>query len=380
MNDAAPLRPARIDAHVLRWPISTPVRTSFGVMHDRPALFVRVEDVDGAHGWGEVWCNFPACGAEHRARLIDTVLAPLLLADRWSSPSAAFEHLSARTAVLALQSGEPGPFAQAIAGIDLALWDLQARREGRPLWQALGGARSRVALYASGINPDAAADTVARMRVAGYRAFKLKVGFDAARDLANLRELRALLGPSVPLMADANQGWSLADAERFVAQLDGLDLGWLEEPLRTDRPWSEWQRLASQCTVPLAAGENVAGPAAFDALIAAGAVRVVQPDIAKWGGHSGTLPVIRHARAAGLRYCPHYLGGGVGLMHSAHLLAAAGAADGWLEVDANDNPLRSLLAPPLQHIVDGAIELGMAPGIGVDPDLAALRERCAAAR
>ena len=68
---------ARLEAHVLRWPVEVPVRTSFGTMHDRPAVLVRVEDDDGAVGWGEAWCNFPSCGAEHRARLIETVLAPL---------------------------------------------------------------------------------------------------------------------------------------------------------------------------------------------------------------------------------------------------------------------------------------------------------------
>ena len=64
---------------MLRWPVRVPVRTSFGTMHDRPAVLVRVEDAEGAHGWGEAWCNFPSCGAEHRARLIETVLAPLLV-------------------------------------------------------------------------------------------------------------------------------------------------------------------------------------------------------------------------------------------------------------------------------------------------------------
>ena len=82
---------ARIDVHVLRCPIATPVRTSFGVMHDRPAVLVRIEDTDGAHGWGEVWCNFPSCGAEHRARLVETVIAPLALDVHFESPRACFE-------------------------------------------------------------------------------------------------------------------------------------------------------------------------------------------------------------------------------------------------------------------------------------------------
>ena len=105
---------------------------------------------------------------------------------------------------------------------------------------------------------------------------------------------------------------------------------------------------------------------------------MVQPDIAKWGGISGCWPVIRRAQAAGLRYCPHYLGAGVGLLASGHLLAAAGG-DGALEVDANDNPLRTLLSPALDRVDDGWADLGEAPGIGVTPDLAALADAVAQA-
>ena len=122
---------------MLRWPVRVPVRTSFGVMHDRPAVLVRIEDDEGACGWGEAWCNFPACGAEHRANLIETLLAPLVVGRSFVSPCAAFADLSTRTAVLAIQSGEPGPIAQAIAGVDIALHDLAARRAGVPLWRRL---------------------------------------------------------------------------------------------------------------------------------------------------------------------------------------------------------------------------------------------------
>jgi len=101
---------------------------------------------------------------------------------------------------------------------------------------------------------------------------------------------------------------------------------------------------------------------------------VVQPDLAKWGGISGTAAVIDRIAAAGLRYCPHYLGGGIGLLASAHLLAARGEADGWLEVDANENPLRTLLCPPLASLDNGRMTLPAAPGLGVEPDLATLRD------
>jgi len=363
----------RVTARVYRCPLQSPVTTSFGVMRDRPMVLIEVEDRDGATGWGEAWCNFPAVGAEHRARLIDSVLAPLLTARTFASPEQAFAHLTAATEVLALQSSEPGPFAQAIAGLDIALWDLAARRVGEPLWRHLeAGASPSVRVYASGLNPDRPEAMAARKRAAGYDAFKLKIGFGRERDVANLKALRETLGPGVRLMVDANQGWDLEAAKTMASALTPFGLEWLEEPLRTDRPWSEWTGLKRVCAVPLAAGENIAGRAAFDAALAAGALAVVQPDIAKWGGISACRPVARAVRAAGRRYCPHFLGGGIGLLASAHLLAAVGG-DGLLEIDANPNPLREMLCGPLASVTDGKALLGAAVGLGVVPDLVALK-------
>ena len=157
--------------------------------------------------------------------------------------------------------------------------------------------------------------------------------------------------------------------------LEKFPLQWIEEPLRADRSWTEWRELRELSGVPFAAGENLAGREAFDALLASGAVDVVQPDVAKWGGHSACGPLARAIRAAGRRYVPHYLGGGVGLLHSAHLLAAIGG--GPLEVDANDNPLRSMLCGPVNEVSEGTVRLGNAPGIGIEPDLCALQGVCA---
>ena len=371
-----PVRIASVRAFVHRAPIRVPVRTSFGIMRDRPAVFVRVEDDDGVVGWGETWCNFPSCGAEHRARLLETVIAPLLVGRAFDSPAAAFAELSERTAVLAIQSGEPGPIAQAIAGVDLALWDLCARRAGEPLWRLLGGRSGSVPVYASGINPERPQETVAAKLDEGFRAFKLKIGFGDERDLANLAAVRGQLGDAVPLMADANQAWTIDEALRLLPRLAPFDLGWLEEPLRADRPTREWRRLRDATGIPLAAGENLLGEEAFAAAVDAGALAVVQPDIAKWGGISGCWPVIARIRAAGLRYCPHYLGAGIGLLASAHLLAAVGG-DGLLEIDANANPLRTGLSPALATLRDGRVDLGDAPGIGPDVDPAQIEALCA---
>lgn len=380
MNDATlqsldlpPLAVRAIEPLVYRVPLQTPVRTSFGIMHDRPSLLLRLTDEDGVEGWGEVWCNFPAVGAEHRARLVQSVLAPLALAGPWRNPQALFQALTQQTAVLAIQSGEPGPIAQAIAGLDIAAWDLVARRAGLPLWKLLGGASDRIRVYASGLNPDAPERLAGERQSEGYVAFKLKVGFGADRDLANLGALRKRLGAGATLMVDANQAWSSEQAIAMLPQLEPFELAWLEEPLRADRPWYEWQSLQAVSRIPLAAGENVAGAQAFEQAIMSGALTVVQPDLAKWGGFSGCLPVARRVLEAGLRFCPHYLGGGVGLLASAHLLAAAGG-DGMLEIDANPNPLRTLLWGPLGAIHNGQAELGAAPGLGALPDLEAIAQ------
>lgn len=365
MTDSFTIR--SIEAFCYRYPLATPVVTSFGRMLDRPAVFVRAVDEDGVEGWGEAWSNFPAPGAEHRARLVNEVLAPGLVGRRFDSPAQAFETLTMGTEVLALQSGEPGPFAQAISGIDLALWDLSARRQRLPLWRLLGGQSSRIKVYASGINPGGAAQTAEVALKRGHRALKLKIGFGAATDLANLPALRGIVGTGM-LAADANQGWSVDQALEMLPRLVAFDLRWLEEPIRADRPREEWRRLRVAATMPLAAGENISGVEGFREVLAEDVLDVVQPDIAKWGGLSVGVVLARDIRKSGKTFCPHYLGGGIGLLASAHLLAGIGG-DGWLEVDTNDNLLRDLFCGPIGNVRNGTVELGEELGLGMVPDL-----------
>ena len=199
-----------------------------------------------------------------------------------AAPAQAYAEATRKTDILALQSGEPGPIAQVIAGVDLALWDLCARRASLPLFRLLGGQQARLPVNASGINPDGPLAVVQRKHAEGYPAFKLQIGFSAQQDLDHLASLRAWLGPQA-----------------------------------------------------------------------------------------------QQIRQHGRRYCLHYLGAGIGLRASAHVMAAAGG-DGLLEIDANDNALRSLLAPPLAQVVDGYISLEEKPGLGVTPDIEALKRACAA--
>ncbi|MET4384528.1 D-galactarolactone cycloisomerase [Bradyrhizobium sp. F1.4.3] len=361
-----------IEAFCYRYPLATPVVTSFGKMLNRPAVFVRAVDEDGVEGWGEVWSNFPAPGAEHRTRLVNEVFAPGLVGRKFDGPAQAFETLTKGTEVLALQCGEPGPFAQAISGIDLALWDLSARRQRLPLWRLLGGQSSRIKVYASGINPGGAAQTAEAALKHGHRALKLKVGFGAETDLANLAALRAMVGAGM-LATDANQGWSVDQALEMLPRLSEFDLRWLEEPIRADRPREEWRKLRAGAKMPIAAGENIASVEGFKQVLAEDVLGVVQPDIAKWGGLSVCAKLAKDVLKSGKLFCPHYLGGGIGLLASAHLLAGVGGV-GWLEVDANDNPLRDLLCGPVNDVRDGMIVLREEPGLGLLADLSAISD------
>lgn len=371
----SPVCITKAEIFVYRVPIATPVRTSFGTMHDRPAVLLRLEDKDGAHGWGEAWCNFPSCGAEHRGRLLETVVAPHLLGTSFASPQEAFAQLTRKVRVLALQADEPGPLAQTVAAADIALWDLFARKAGQPLHRLLGGTgEGTMPAYASGINPVGTLETVERSRAQGFRHFKFKVGFHHEQDMRNLRDVAADLRPGEGFAIDANQAWDLPQALAVAGQLEGVPLQWLEEALRCDVDYSQWEVLRDHCPVPLAGGENIRSEEAFAEIIRRRALAVIQPDVCKWGGLSAVLPVARAVRAAGLRYCPHYLGGGIGLMASAHLLAAAGG-DGLLEIDVNPNPLREALAQPYPQLKDGLFRLSDAPGLGVEPDCGSLQSR-----
>ncbi|MEO8303645.1 MAG: mandelate racemase/muconate lactonizing enzyme family protein [Betaproteobacteria bacterium] len=359
----------RVECWVFRAPIAEPVANAFGAMTNRPAVFLRIAASDGAWGWGEVFSNFPQVGAEHRARLVDSLFAPLLIGAAADDPAVARALLERRTRPMAIQCGEPGPFAQITGAVDQALWDMAARRAGVPLWKLLGGA-SRIRVYASGIGPDRVADIGLAKHSEGYRAFKLKVGFSAERDVANLAAMREALGAAATIMCDANQAWMPDDAVARIAVLAPYAPHWIEEPIGADLPHSAWRALASGSAIPLAAGENLRGRDAFTEAIDAGYLAFVQPDVGKWGGVSGGLDVARYAGSHKVAYCPHWLAGGVGLAASMHALAASGSERGYAEVDANPNPLREEVFPIT--VDDGWVDLSDAPGLGVEPHLGRL--------
>ena len=360
----------KVECWVHRAPIATPLANAFAAMTNRPATWLRITASDGAWGWGEVFSNFPTVGAEHRARLVESVFTPLLENFVLEAPPEMRQVLEARTRIMAIQCGEPGPFAQIIGAIDQALWDMSARRAGQPLWKHLGGTNPRVRVYASGLGPDDVVKTAAAKRAEGFRAFKLKVGFAGGRNRDNLATLREAVGRDATIMVDANQAWSAEAAPARIKELLPYAPQWIEEPIAADETLDTWKRLFADTGAPLAAGENIRGEADFAAAINAGFLRFVQPDVGKWGGITGCGAVARRAVARGIAFCPHWLAGGVGLAASMHLLAAVGG-EGFAEVDSNPNPLREEVFQ--MDFADGSVTLSDAPGIGVEPDLGRLR-------
>ena len=370
MSDAFKI--ARLDVYALEAKIDTPVQTSFGSIPARVSALLRIEDTDGYAGWGEIWGNFPSITCAYRAALACKVLPEPLLGATVETPGAFCIRLADKLRVLAVQAAEPGPISAVLAATNQALWDLVARRQALPLRRVLNeNTAETVPVYASGLNPTDSVEIAVRAREAGHRAFKLKIGFGDEVDRRNLHGLRLTMKEGEQLFVDANQRWSLSEAIARIPMLEEMEVDWLEEPMLAEAPAKDWRELRDSTLLLLAGGENLRDMDAFRTAFSY--LAYVQPDLGKWGGIDGCLAIARSALKHNCTYCPHWLSGGVGLMHSAHLLAAAGG-DGLLEVDANPNPLRSRIVEPATGILEGRLHMVDTPGIGIDSPIDDLSE------
>jgi L-alanine-DL-glutamate epimerase-like enolase superfamily enzyme len=347
----------------------------YGSQAFRSAIFVKLTDADGVSGWGESFANWPPFAAEHRARVVDQVLAPRAKGKKFESPAQLTQALTEGVAIQRIKSDERGPFDQAIAAVDIAAWDLVARRQRLPLFELLAKQfepRSKIApgveVYASGLTSPTIDKFLPRARALGINIFKLKIGFDPKDDLKSVLRLRKAAGEKSIIRVDVDQAWTLEEAKVRVRPLENLGLEWIEEPLRADRPIKEWLDFAGVCSIPIAAGENIRGVEDFRAALASGVFSILQPDIIKWGGLTDGLIVAKLVEDARKRFCPHYLGGGIGLIATAHLLAAIGSREA-IELDISENPLREIFLDQLPQMKDGRIQLSRESGLGIEPDL-----------
>ncbi|MEU2199864.1 mandelate racemase/muconate lactonizing enzyme family protein [Isoptericola sp. NPDC019482] len=207
--------------------------------------------------------------------------------------------------------GRSGVATQALAAIDIALYDLKAKRAGLPLAKLLGAHRDSVRTYnTSGGFLNASIDEVkdrASLSLAeGIGGIKIKVGLpDTRADLARVEAVREHLGPDVPLMVDANQQWDRTTALRMGRRLEPYDLVWIEEPL--DAYDAEGHAaLAAALDTPVATGEMLASVAEHERLIAARACDIIQPDAPRVGGITQFLRLLTLADQAGLDLAPHF--------------------------------------------------------------------------
>lgn len=359
----------KLNVWLLRAPLKVPRQNAFGTQTSRSALLVQLIDVDGVEGWGEAFSAWPAFGAEYRYQILTDLVTGWIEGQEFSSPENLYAAISSRLGKIRVQCGDNGAFEQAVAAVDIAGWDLSAKRAEMPLWEALGGDKPKpVPVYASALTANTLEPCVVRAREQEITAFKLKVGFGQDKDQAALTTLRDEVDDIVGhrLMVDANQAWSLGEAKAMAPFLNAFTLDWVEEPLSAEASYDEWRALTSELEAPLAAGENVRGDRAWEDLIASGAIGIAQPDIIKSGGLTGVRRIAQEASARGVRFCPHFLGAAVGLLATAHLCAAVGQNDTMLELDVSESPFQTLLGNI--EIADGSLRLPDGAGLGATPD------------
>ncbi|WP_135466781.1 mandelate racemase/muconate lactonizing enzyme family protein [Crenalkalicoccus roseus] len=347
-------------------------RLGIGQAVKRDCVMVKVITEDGIVGWGE-----SHHGRAHTAiaKLIETTLSQLVL----GMDAADVTGIWARIYKYQLGShGMGAATAMAMSGIDMALWDIRGKAVGWPLWRLLGGARRPVAAYAGGVSlgfqpPASLIDEVQPHIEAGYRAVKLRIGDTVRDDIARMEAVRNAFGDSLTILADANTGYSIADVRQVMPVMDGLNIGWLEEPFPAHD-----HRLYAQARgcgrTPLAAGENHFTRFEFTRVLEDGVITIWQPDLSKCGGITEALRIAAMAGAFKIPVNPHSSMTGVNQAASIHLLAAIENA-GYFEADVSrSNLFRDALgSEPWRIRPDGTVLPLDAPGIGVEVDEAFLR-------
>lgn len=363
---------ASVRAHPLRATLATVQRTSQG---DWPALeivIVEIETECGLTGIGECLARRGAAGY---ARFIETALAPKLIGrsthDRRALWAAMRGTLTGRTG---------GMLIEAIAGIDIALWDLAGQAAKQPIWRLLGGmGRRSVVAYASSLNwgDDARAEQeLASALARGFRQVKVKIGKPADAAIRRVRMLRRLAGDSIMLAVDANWIYDADEALAVGKALADEGYGWFEEPIHPD-DHAGYRHLRRHLPVRLAAGESDFTAADSADLVEDRTLGLIQPDVARSGGITETWRIAEHAALHHVAYAPHVgWSGGVCSAASVHLAAAA---ESFLTFECMvfDNPLRQALTVPVLGDVgrleaDGTLAVPDTPGLGVTLDREAL--------
>jgi L-alanine-DL-glutamate epimerase-like enolase superfamily enzyme len=369
-------RIAEIRLHPISVPLARPFWMSLEPYRAAAEIVVEIETDDGLVGVGEIHGRPQADilrilesftsmlvgedAADHE-RLWDT-----LFRSTFSRDIAGFEAADGQPH---FGAGAKPQFLAAIAGIDIALWDLKARAAGLPLYKLLGARRATVPCYASGgyygadggADIDALVEELAGYVDLGFDAVKMKVGgLPLEEDVARVREVRFAL-PDVRIMLDANSAYDVPAAIEASRAFEPFRIHWLEEPVAWFDPVFGLGRVAAHTSVPLASGERELHRFGCRDLVDHGGIRYLQFDATRAGGVTEWLRCAAYAGAHGILMAPHH----DPQIHG-HLVAAV--PNGYvLEVFPNPvrDPLWSELFLEQPPVVGGELVLGDAPGLGL---------------
>ncbi len=351
-----------IHADFYRIPLPVVLSDSMhGDMTHFELITARVRDSDGAQGMGYTFT--PGAGGAGAYVLIERYLKTVLIGQEPDQIEALWQKMW-----WAIHYGGRGGSASfAISAVDMALWDLSAKKAGKPLWRLLGGFDPCVPCYAGGIDLQFPLDKLLRQaddfQAHGFRAIKMKVGRDKlSEDVERVKKMREHLGADFPLMADANMRWTVDQAIRAARAFQEFGLVWLEEPTIPDDIVGH-ARIVKEGGHPIATGENFHSLYDFKNFIAAGAVTFPEPDVTNCGGVTVFMKVAHLAEAYNLPVTSH----------GAHdvTVQCLAAAPNRSYLEAHGFGLDRYIKDPLR--IEGGFALAPErPGHGVEFDFKAL--------
>ncbi|MGW4646876.1 mandelate racemase/muconate lactonizing enzyme family protein [Kitasatospora sp. NPDC004289] len=329
------------------------------------ATLVKVHTEDGSVGIGEAY-GLPS--PQVTATVVATVLAPLLIGQDALATGAIWERLFKGQAA---GGHNRGFYLEAMAGIDLALWDLRGKLAGLPVHRLLGGPiRETVDCYASPVALHADPEDSARQALGfveqGFKAFKVKIGRGERTDRAHLTAVRAAVGEDVEILTDVNCAYDLDQATRVGAVLADLGISWYEEPLQVD-DLANLAELRRRTGLTIVNGETHFTRFDMRDSLVQHAIDVFMPNVARCGGITEAMRLSALASAFHVDIAPHGVGSGVSLCAALQLCAATPNLRTY-EYNRLPNPIREniLLNPP--KFTDGALVVPTGPGLGFELD------------
>ena len=300
MTNAATIADISTSLHAI--PFSDPPKTGFLTLQDIDLLVVEVELSDGTIGTGHLHPLAP--GIRTIELCIHEVMKPVLMGQP-CDPETLWDAMW-KTCFI---QGRMGLTVMASSALDIALWDAVGRQQGKPLWQLWGGTNAAQPTYGSGcfrgLGHDGMIEKAERFVSQGFTSIKMQVAhlFTLDEDEANVRDMRAALGPDIGIMVDVNQGWDAETAIKGGKRLDPYDLTWLEEPVLAD-DIAGYLAIAEAIETPVVGGENHWLTYDTIGLMRSGNIPILQPDIMR-GGYTGLRRQAHDAAKHGVRIAPH---------------------------------------------------------------------------